>query len=146
MEIRELGLEQTEEIKRLMVDIFSKDPWNDIWTDTQLHAYVLELIDNRNSLSFGLYQGPALIGMALGRIRSWYEGTEYWIDEFGIASEMQCRGAGTKFLTELEYLLKGRGVKHIVLLTERSVPAYRFYLKNGFSEQQETVFFVKAIG
>lgn len=90
--------------------------------------------------------GTDLIGMALGRIRSWYEGTEYWIDEFGIASEMQCRGAGTKFLTELECLLKGRGVKHIVLLTERSVPAYRFYLKNGFSEQQETVFFVKAIG
>ena len=28
MEIRELGLEQTEEIKRLMVEIFSKDPWN----------------------------------------------------------------------------------------------------------------------
>ena len=90
--------------------------------------------------------GTDLIGMALGRIRSWYEGTEYWIDEFGIASEMQCRGAGTKFLTELEYLLKGRGGKHIVLLTERSVPAYRFYLKNGFSEQQGTVFFVKAIG
>ena len=77
MEIRELGLEQTEEIKRLMVEIFSKDPWNDMWTDTQLHAYVLELIGNRNSLSFGLYQGSALIGMALGRIRSWYEGTEY---------------------------------------------------------------------
>ena len=61
MEIRELGLEQTEEIKRLMVEIFSKDPWNDMWTDTQLHAYVLELIGNRNSLSFGLYQGSALI-------------------------------------------------------------------------------------
>lgn len=28
MEIRELGLEQTEEIKRLMVEIFSKEPWN----------------------------------------------------------------------------------------------------------------------
>ena len=90
--------------------------------------------------------GTDLIGMALGRIRSWYEGTEYWIDEFGIASEMKCRGAGTKSHTELECLLKGRGVKHIVQLTERSGPAYRFYLKNGFSEQQETVFFVKAIG
>lgn len=44
MEIRELGLEQTEEIKRLMVEIFSKEPWNDMWADTQLHAYVLELI------------------------------------------------------------------------------------------------------
>lgn len=44
MEIRELGLEQTEEIKRLMVKIFSKETWNDMWTDTQLHAYVLELI------------------------------------------------------------------------------------------------------
>lgn len=146
MEIRELNMSDIESVKRLMIDIFSVEPWNDVWTDDKLHTYIRELMGNENSLSFGVYQDEVLIGIALGRLKSWYEGTEYWIDEFGIASEMQCRGAGTKFLTELEYLLKGRGVKHIVLLTERSVPAYRFYLKNGFSEQQETVFFVKAIG
>ena len=39
---------------------------------------------NENSLSFGVYQDEVLIGIALGRLKSWYEGTEYWIDEFGI--------------------------------------------------------------
>ena len=33
----------------------------------------------------------------------------------------------------------------VVLLTEKNVPAYRFYKKNGFREKEENVFFVKAL-
>lgn len=103
------------------------------------------MIGNKNSLSFGAYKDEILIGMALGRIKSWYEGTEYWIDEFGILPEMQQSGLGTKFIHEIEQVLAGKGFAHIVLLTERNVPAYRFYQKNGFEEMVDTVFFVKPI-
>ena len=50
-----------------MLDIFSVDPWNDAWTDEQLHTYISELIGNKNSLSYGIYQHDTLIGMALGK-------------------------------------------------------------------------------
>ena len=144
MDIRELSIDNIENIKKLMLDIFSGEPWNDVWTDKQLHAYVSELTGNKNSLSFGVYLDGNLIGMALGRIKSWYEGTEYWIEEFGILPDRQQSGIGSAFIEELEKILTEKGIKY-VLLTEKNVPAYRFYKKNGFREKEENVFFVKAL-
>ncbi len=128
-----------------MVDIFSEEPWNDIWTDEQLHLYVSELIDNKNSLSFGLFENDNMIGMALGHIKHWHEGTEYWIDEFGVLSEKQKCGIGTEFLIEIEKVLSDKGIIYIALLTEKTVPAYHFYKKNGFDENEETRFLVKRV-
>lgn len=45
----------------------------------------------------------------------------------------------------IENALAAEGLSYITLLTDRRVPAYNFYLKNGFFEQKETVFFVKDI-
>ena len=67
MDIREININYIDAIKKLMVDIFSKEPWNDTWTDDQLHLYVSELIENKNSLSFGLFENDHMIGMALGQ-------------------------------------------------------------------------------
>lgn len=107
--------------------------------------YVSELINNKNSLSFGLFENNNMIGMALGHIKHWYEGTEYWIDEFGVLPEKQQCGIGTEFLTGIEKALAGKGIIYIALLTERTVPAYYFYKRNGFDEKKETSFFVKRV-
>ena len=64
MDIRELSIAHIDAIKKLMLDIFSKEPWNDVWTDEQLQLYVSELSDNKNSLSFGLFVNDNMIGMA----------------------------------------------------------------------------------
>ena len=140
MDIREINLDHIAAIKKLMIDIFSKEPWNDTWTDDQLHLYVSELIENKNSLSFGLFENNHMIGMALGHIKHWYEGTEYWIDEFGVLPEKQRQGAGSEFLKGIKDLLTKRGIGEIVLLTERTAPAYQFYRKSGFQEKEEWAF------
>ena len=79
MRIQELNMDNIEDIKKLMIAIFSREPWNDKWTDDQLYRYISELIGNKNSLSFGFYQNEVFLGMALGKIKSWYAGTEYWL-------------------------------------------------------------------
>ena len=129
MELRELGIRNAEEIKGLILKIFSREPWNDRWDDRQLELYVLELLGGSSPLLLGLYEEGELAGISLGRIKHWCQGTEYWIDEFGVAPEKQGRGLGTIFLGEIRRLLAGRGIGGIVLLTERTAPAYRFYEK-----------------
>ena len=96
-------------------------------------------------LSFGFYENQNLVGISLGKVKHWCEGTEYWIEEFGILPEKQKSGLGSLFLTFIERVLKSKEVTSIVLLTENMVPAYTFYQKNGFKEQKETVFFSKKI-
>lgn len=134
-EIRRLSAENIEEIKKLFRDIFTKEPWNDDWSDdAQLHAYITDLTGNQNSLTLGLYVDGTLTGLSMGSVMHWYMGTEYYIYELCIKTEEQGKGLGTEFLKKIEAYISERGMTHIYLQTERNVPAYGFYIKNGFAE------------
>ena len=62
----------------------------------------------------------------------WYMGTNYDIIELGIKPEGQGRGLGTEFLRMIEEYIHANGISCIFLQTERNMPAYDFYRKNGF--------------
>lgn len=142
--IKKLSVDFIEEIKTLFAEIFTNEPWNDDWSDeNQLHNYILDLTGNRNSLAIGLFEDEEFIGMALGSIKHWYTGTEYYIDEFCIKSQKQGKGIGTNFLAMVEKFVEEKGISHIFLQTERTVPAFEFYKKNGFTELCDHVSFVK---
>lgn len=142
MEIKELSTLNTEEIKHVIYEAFSREPWNDKWkSNEQLTKYVLGLIDNKNSLSLGLMNDGKIIGVAVGRIKYWYDGDEYWIDDLAILPQAQGKGCGSEFLNLMEKYLKEKNIKKTVLFTNKNIPAYYFYEKNGFSEKtQRTVF------
>lgn len=146
MDIKELTSRDIEQIKTVILETFSKEPWNDDWQDQeQFHSYILDLIDNKNSLSLGLYENNDLIGVSLGRIKHWYTGTEYWIDDLAILPFKQGKGYGSKFIELIEDFIRHRGIVGIVLFSERDIPAYHLYVKKGFSEKPERVFFEKKI-
>lgn len=69
--------------------------------------------------------------------------TDINIDEFCIKSQKQGKGIGTKFLAMVEKFVEEKGISHIFLQTERTVPAFEFYKKNGFIELCDHVSFVK---
>ena len=143
---KKLGINEIDIIKALFTSVFTIEPWNDDWSNQeQLNLYMYDLVGQSNSLTFGLFEDSELIGVSIGRIRHWYSGTEYNIDELCIRTDKQGNGAGTCFINEIEKELKSFGVTHIFLQTERSVPAYDFYLKNGFCELKEHISFAKQI-
>ncbi len=140
IELRELNIEGIEEIKTFFVDIFTKEPWYDDWSNKeQLHAYIIDLIGNKNSLVLGLFENNDMVGLTMGSVKHWYTGTEYCVDEFCVKREEQGRGLGTQFLEAIEAYIKSKGMTQIFLLTERNVAAYYFYKKNGFVELENHV-------
>lgn len=144
MEIKELSTENKEEIKHIIYTAFSQEPWNDKWkSDEQLTKYVTGLTDNKNSLSLGLVDNEKLIGVAVGRIKYWYDGDEYWIDDLAILPQAQGKGCGSEFMKLMEKYLKEKNIKKTVLFTNKDIPAYYFYKKNGFSEKNERTVFEK---
>lgn len=141
-----IGMDQIEEIKELFVSVFTDDPWNDDWSEQeQLHLYLIDLIGQSNSLTYGLFEGNKLIGLSMGRIKHWYTGTEYCIDELCIQTDKQGKGVGSYFLKKIENGIKEIGLTHIFLQTDNNVPAYDFYKKNGFYELVESVSFAKKV-
>lgn len=134
-EIKELTIEKIDIIKSFFKDVFMREPWNDDWSDNeQLHQYITDIIGNQNSLAFGLFEGEQLLGLALGNIKHWYTGTEFFVEEFCVKTEMQGQGLGTEFLRLLEVELRVRDIKTIFLMTGKEMPAFEFYRKNGFEE------------
>lgn len=145
-EIIQINSDRIGEVTALYKSVFTSHPWNDDWSDDyQLRAYISDLAGNSNSLVFGLFEDSILIGAAIGSIRHWYTGTEYYIDEFFIQTEMQGHGLGTHFLNGIAEQIRSKGIKHIFLQTERSVPAYNFYRKNGFEDMDGHISLVKKI-
>lgn len=133
-------------IRKLFFNVFTKEPWNDDWSDeTQLRLYIHDLIGQSNSLTFGLYEEKELIALSMGRIKHWYTGTEYCIDELCVITAKQGRGVGTLFVSEIEKACRELGLTHIFLLTENNVPAFDFYKKLGFYELKGNAAFAKKL-
>ncbi|MDE7278833.1 MAG: GNAT family N-acetyltransferase [Oscillospiraceae bacterium] len=131
-------------IRKLFASVFTKEPWNDDWSDeNQLRSYIHDLVGQDNSLTFGLYEGNELIGISMGHIKHWYTGTEYFIDELCISTENQGQGIGTLFVAEIENACRELGLTHLFLLTGKDVPVYKFYKKQGFFEAESMVAFAK---
>lgn len=145
-ELKRLSLDDKETIKDVFVSVFTKEPWNDDWSDKeQLDMYINDLIGQGYSLTYGLYEDNELIGISMGYIKHWYSGTEYIINELCIKTDRQGAGAGTFFLAEIEKAIKQLGLKQIFLLTDSNVPAYDFYKKNCYVKEETTVALSKRI-
>lgn len=144
--LKELREEYFEEIKTFFKNVFTNEPWNDDWSDDeQLSYYIEDIAGCFNSINYGLFEDDEMIGLSIGNKRHWWSGTEYIINEFCIKTNLQGQGIGTKFLKEIEADIVKKGMKQIFLQTERNVPAYEFYKRNGFIELNDHVTFVKEI-
>ena len=142
--IRELDPSYIEEIKPLFRKVFEVAPWNEVWDDDrQLDEYLKDLIEVRNPLIYGLYEKEKLLGVSIGRIKHWYAGTEYYIEELFIANDFQHHGYGKRFMELIENDLKEKDIHEIYLVTDRDKPAYDFYRKTGFKELPELTSFFK---
>ena len=146
MEFKVLTLQDKGSVTELFKNVFTQDPWNDDWSDPeQLSAYIDDLMGQSNSLTIGYFSNEELVALSMGRVKHWYEGTEYCIDEFCVAGSSQHRGIGSSFLKEIEAYLTETGVRFIFLQTDRGVPAHSFYMKNGFRELADNVSLSKKI-
>ena len=144
MELKRLTIRDRKMITELFTDVFTNEPWNDDWSDTeQLDAYIADLTGQSYSLTLGYCDGDRLVGLAMGYIKHWYSGTEYIINEFCVDRGMQGKGIGSEFMKAVETYLSENGISRIFLLTDKDVPAYSFYQKNGFTELTGNVAFSK---
>ena len=131
----ELNESYLPQMAKLYREAFAGEPWNDDWSDTkQLNEYMKDISKAYNALNYGLLIDGKLMGMSVGRINHWWEGTNYNIEEFFIAPKLQGQGLGTRFMELIEEDIKKRGLAGIFLQTDSDKPAYRFYKKNGFGD------------
>ena len=142
--IETMTAERLEEYVDVFINVFTKEPWNDVYESRgQVEAFFRNYMADNYFLGWALMRGGRCAGLCFGAKKPWLAGMEYWIDQFCVAENFRRRGAGTLFLSFVEEQARRRGLNGIMLATARGFPAENFYLKNGFRRLDDTVLLVK---
>jgi aminoglycoside 6'-N-acetyltransferase I len=86
-----------------------------------------------------------VVAFIFGRLDDYFEGTVFTVEEFAVLPAFQRGGVGTRAMEMLETELAGMGVHAVSLQTSRDMPAYQFYLKNGYTEETKSATLVKPL-
>jgi aminoglycoside 6'-N-acetyltransferase I len=144
--LKPLGKEHFEGCAGLLVDAFSREPWNQPWTLEAAHRKLSEILSTPSFLGFISVQGKEPLGLVLGYRRAHFDGELFYLEEICVAPSAQSRGIGGRLLDRMEGELAGMGVDKVFLLTIKEGPAKAFYEKMGYRRSKTTVVMVKDLG
>lgn len=145
MDIREINLDDIENCAGLYVKTFSAPPWNEDWTISRASERLGHFYHSLGFQGVIAIQDETVAGFVLGNIEPYSNGPIFYLRETCTAAEYQNRGIGTAMLKQLEVRLQLKGVSSIYLVTERDIPAARFYLSRGYIAEKNTVVYSREI-
>lgn len=118
---------------------FAGEPWNEQWSQEIAETRIAELTGTALSLGYVYEERGQILGFAAGRTVTYLYGKEYVIDEFCISAEMQGKGIGSAMMRQITAEMTDAGFAGIVLNTTKGYPSERFYLKNGFVQNEAMI-------
>lgn len=146
IKVLEFKIEMMDECVDLFIDVFSKDPWYDVYDSRErIECFFKNHIKNNNFLGYVAIRNEEIVGVSIGFIKPWVEGLEYYIDEFYVKYSEQNTGIGTNLMNKIEEDLKKKNINGCILLTDRDFPSHKFYVKNKFSIIDDNITLVKEI-
>ncbi len=139
--------EYLDECVNLFSDIFINEPWNYQWmTKENVLRYFKDLENTPCFIGTIFFIDNILSGFCFGVTNNYFGGNIFEIKEIAVKRELQGKGYGNIMISEIEcFLKKSYQVEMITLFTQMELPAYKFYLKNGFTAPEGAVFMSKVI-
>ena len=87
-----------------LIEAFNEEPWNEEWTFEQAFTRIDEIMSARVSRGYVVYDGDTVVAMACGRIMTYIDFKELWIDEFSVNPLYQGKGVGSPTIPNLIYI------------------------------------------
>jgi len=123
-----------------LIETFKEEPWNENWTYPQAFDRIEEMMASRMSRGYVITLEDTVVGMCIGRIMTYMDFKELWVDEFSVNPSVQGQGVGSHLIDYVNSELKKENVTNMALTTEKGFPAVTFYEKNGFKVKENVVF------
>lgn len=124
-----------------LIEAFKETPWNENWTFEQAYTRIDEIMSARVSRGYVIYDGDVVVSMLCGRIMTYLDFKELWIDEFSVNPIYQRKGIGSKMFDFVRSELKKEKDKitYLALNTEKGFPSVKFYESQGFRVEESNV-------
>ena len=143
--IREIKAGDLSLCAAVFVYTMNDEPWYEQWSPEKAQKYLGELLDMPNALCFVAEEEDEVVGAAFCRLRTWYSGSELYIEEMFVQTEYQRRGIGCDILAYLEEYAMENGIGSIALTTDRRYPAARFFADYGFAASPDITLMYKDV-
>jgi len=140
LEFREIIASDFESCAKSLIETFKEEPWNEIWTYEQAYTRIEELMASRMSRGYVVVDSENIAGMCIGRIMTYMDFKELWVDEFSVNPNYQGQNIGSKLIEFTKSSLLKENVSNLALTTEKGSPAVKFYEKNGLKVSETIVF------
>ena len=131
---------------QLFYEVFTAGRWQFDWLTTDnIRRYFADLRRTPHFIGYVWSEDQRLAGACLGIASDYFGAPQYEIKEIFVDPNRQGRGVGSKFLAAVENDLREKGIGMVILFTSRGIPAYSYYLKNNYIQNEDTVHFMKTL-
>jgi N-acetylglutamate synthase-like GNAT family acetyltransferase len=143
--IREIAIEDIDEITELYIETYKKEPWNENWKKEIAKERIKDFIENNTAENYCINNENRIIGAMFARRNYYKDRKELYIDEFFIEYGNQRKGIGKFFMEYIEKDIKQKNYSSMVLLTKKAFPSEIFYQNIGFSILPNMILLYKGI-
>ncbi len=143
MDYRNINIDDAPELAKIYAETFNSAPWYDKWTEKTAEKRLSQMIKNGGFFGMVSYNENGITGMILGEEEQYFDGVVFRIKEFCVRNDLRGRGIGTKLLVEFERVLKERGIREAVLMTD--IEDESFYVNFGFKRSGGMVYMGKEL-
>lgn len=141
--IRKALESDVDKLSELFIDVFSKPPWEETWEFAWAKERLQILFESPKFTGLLYELDGKVVGAILGRGMSFKGEKELEVVEFFVSSDIQGKGIGSQLVSQIGSTAAQQGYKYILLLTSNRVPAYSFYLNNGFYHEKKMALLVR---
>ena len=138
---RETDLETCAEI---YVAAFNAPPLSyDFLTKEKALRYLRDMARTPGFLGYTYWVDDEMAAFCFGVLDNYFQCVMFEVEELAVVPQMHRGGVGSTVMRLMEAKLAAYGVSSVSLSTSRNLPAFDFYVKNGYEEIQENVTLVK---
>ncbi|MEH7394445.1 GNAT family N-acetyltransferase [Priestia megaterium] len=135
--------ENMQQCINLYMNVFTKKPWNEPWTEKSARERLTDLLNTPKFMGYLFYDQGDLIGMIAGQAKKSYSGMTFYVAELCVSASVQGKGYGSAILSRFENELQRHDINSLYLLTATGGAAQAFYERNGYTVNDQRVVLIK---
>jgi len=129
----------------IFISAYNQAPWNHNWTFAKAKTYLSEYADSPGFVGFVLYDGNKPVGATFAHKKTWWTNEQLMVDEFFISSERQKKGYGKILMEHCNQYARANQIGLLILMTNKYMPAYKFYDRLGYITADQYLFMFKQL-
>jgi aminoglycoside 6'-N-acetyltransferase I len=137
--------ENIDDCTAVYLKAYNCPPWNYHWSYEKARSYLLEYMSCKQFIGFALYDEDKVAGAVFAHSKTWWTNQQLMIDEFFVSQEKQRKGYGKTMLAHCDQYAADQQIKSIVLMTNKYMPSFMFYNKEGYTATEQYVFMFKQL-